>query len=156
MFTHEDEIQARSSFNDGWTQQFYKDKIEKETNKLDTSKYIYTQYNIGGETIKDNETYVLTDNKQLNNLVVSSTLLRPSKETRGHSHKGQEEVYHFIKGNGEMTLGEETFEVTKGNVVLIPDGVFHKVKNTSSVYALHFVCVFNGRRKELDYNKCDE
>jgi len=113
------------------------------------NEYLHTQLDIGGEVIKNNETYILKDNKQLNKLVVSSTLLKPDKETRGHSHKGQEEVYHFIKGNGEMTLGEETFEVTKGNVVLIPDGVFHKVKNTSSVYALHFVCVFDGRRKEL-------
>jgi mannose-6-phosphate isomerase-like protein (cupin superfamily) len=120
------------------------------------SDYLYTIVDIGGEVIKDTDTYRLKDNKTLNNLVVSSTFLRPGKETRGHSHKGQEEVYFFISGRGEMTLGEETFDVGTDRVVLIPDGVFHKVKNTGTSRALYFVCVFDGRRKELDYNKCDE
>mgnify|MGYP003146806430 CR=1 FL=1 len=110
------------------------------------NEYLHTQLDIGGEVIKNNETYILKDNKQLNNLVVSSTALHPGKETRGHSHKGQEEVYHFIKGHGEMTLSEETFNVTAGSVVLIPDGVFHKVKNTEKFLSLYFVCVFDGKR----------
>mgnify|MGYP003155310006 FL=1 len=101
--------------------------------------------NIGGEVVKDNETYLLRDNKLLKNLVVSSTLLLPGKETRGHSHDGQEEVYHFVYGYGEMTLGDETFPVAGGEIVLIPDGVFHKVKNTEK-YPLYFVCVFDGKR----------
>ena len=63
--------------------------------------------NIGGEVVKDNETYLLRDNKLLKNLVLSSTLLLPEKETRGHSHQGQEEVYFFQYGYGEMTLGDE-------------------------------------------------
>ena len=103
--------------------------------------------NIGGEIVKDNETYLLRDNKLLNYLVVSSTLLLPGKETRGHSHDGQEEVYFFHYGHGEMTLGDETFPVTGGETVLIPDGVFHKVKNTEE-YPLYFVCVFDGKRYE--------
>jgi mannose-6-phosphate isomerase-like protein (cupin superfamily) len=123
---------------------------------VSNSLNLYTISNIGGEVIKDSETYLLKDNKTLKNLVVSSTLLRPGKETRGHSHEGQEEVYFFQTGKGEMTLGDETFPVTAGDVVLIPDGVFHKVKNTESFLSLYFVCVFDGRRKELDYNKCDK
>ena len=103
--------------------------------------------NIGGEIIKDNETYILQDNKTLKNLVLSSTLLKPNKETRGHSHDGQEEVYFFQYGYGEMTLGEDTFPVAGGETVLIPDGAFHKVKNTWS-QPLYFVCVFDGKRYE--------
>ena len=103
--------------------------------------------NIGGEVVKDNETYLLKDNKHLKNLVVSSTLLLPEKETRGHSHNGQEEVYHFVYGHGIMTLGDETFPVAGGEIVLIPDGVFHKVQNTEKS-PLYFVCVFDGKRYE--------
>ena len=103
--------------------------------------------NIGGEVVKDNETYLLKDNKHLKNLVVSSTLLLPEKETRGHSHDGQEEVYHFVYGHGIMTLGDETFPVAGGEIVLIPDGVFHKVQNTEKS-PLYFVCVFDGKRYE--------
>ena len=103
--------------------------------------------NIGGEIVKDNETYLLRDNKLLKNLVVSSTLLLPEKETRGHSHDGQEEVYFFQYGYGEMPLGEDTVPVAGGETVLIPDGAFHKVKNTWS-QPLYFVCVFDGKRYE--------
>ena len=102
-------------------------------------------YNIGGETIKDNETYVLKDNKTLNNLVVSSTELHGLQSTRGHRHEGQEEVYYFVSGTGEIELDDEKFEVQGGDVVLIKDGVFHRVHNTSNT-KLYFVCVFDGKR----------
>ena len=100
---------------------------------------------IGGEVVKNNETYILKDNTRLNNLVVSSTLLHPLKSTRGHKHEGQEEVYYFISGTGEMELDDKKFYVQGGDVVLIEDGVFHKVHNTSNT-ELYFVCVFDGRR----------
>jgi len=102
-------------------------------------------YDIGGETIKDNETYVLKDNKTLNNLVISSTELHGLQSTRGHRHEGQEEVYYFVSGTGEMELDDEKFEVQGGDVVLIKDGVFHRVHNTSNT-KLYFVCVFDGKR----------
>lgn len=102
--------------------------------------------NIGGEVVKDNETYVLKDNKHLKNLVVSSTQLHPGQATRGHSHAGQEEVYFFVSGTGEMQLGDGPRQrVQAGDVVLIEDGVFHRVFNTSEV-DLYFVCVFDGKR----------
>ena len=103
-------------------------------------------YNIGGEVVKDNETYVLKDNKTLNNLVVSSTMLHPQQSTRGHRHEGQEEVYYFVSGHGEMELDDERFEVEQGDVVLIKDGVFHRVHNTGEIAELYFVCVFDGKR----------
>jgi mannose-6-phosphate isomerase-like protein (cupin superfamily) len=102
-------------------------------------------HDIGGEIVKDNETYLLKDNKTLNNLVISSTLLHPHQETRGHKHEGQEEVYYFVSGTGQMKLDEELFSVQGGDVVLIPDGSFHKVINTSGT-PLYFVCVFDGKR----------
>jgi len=80
--------------------------------------------NIDGEVVKDNETYLLKDNTSLKNLVVSSTTLHPGKSTRGHSHPGKEEVYMII---------------------LIEDGVFHRVHNTGDV-DLYMVCVFDGDR----------
>lgn len=109
------------------------------------SKLKYNIHNIGGELIKDNETYVLRDNKFLNNLVVSSTFLKPKQSTRGHTHAGQEEVYFFVDGAGRMELDGEIFDVRKGDVVLIPDGAFHRVHNPND-NPLYFVCVFDGKR----------
>ena len=47
-----------------------------------------------------------------------------------------------------MVVGDNRFEVKAGDVVLIPDGDFHKVYNTA-FYGdedLEFICVFDGRR----------
>jgi mannose-6-phosphate isomerase-like protein (cupin superfamily) len=103
-------------------------------------------YNIGGTVVKDNDVYVLKDNTELKNLIVSSTDLKPGKSTRGHAHPGQEEVYYFVSGTGQMELDEEKFNVQGGDVVLIPDGAFHRVHNSSRANSLYFVCVFDGKR----------
>jgi mannose-6-phosphate isomerase-like protein (cupin superfamily) len=101
-------------------------------------------YNVGGEIVKDNETYVLKDNKTLNNLVLSSTDLKAGQSTRGHNHSGQEEVYYFVSGVGEIEIDNERFNVQGGDVVLIPDGAFHRVHNKDRANTLYFVCVFDG------------
>lgn len=104
----------------------------------------YTIKDTGGEVVKEDDRYVVKDNKILNNLVVSSTQLNPNKQTSGHNHKGQEEVYFFVEGTGTMWLDKKEMSVKKGDVVLIEDGVFHKVKAGND--GLYFVCVFDGRR----------
>lgn len=100
---------------------------------------------IGGEVIKDNATYLLKDNAFGNNLVLSSTFLRANQKTNGHTHKGQEEVYFFVEGNGDMQIDDEKFPVTSGDVICIEDGEFHRVFNTGDL-GLYFVCVFDGGR----------
>ena len=108
----------------------------------------YNIYDVGGEVVKDNETYVLKDNKTLNNLVLSSTRLHKNQQTRGHRHPGQEEVYFFVIGSGKMIVGDEDsepFNVIGGDVVLIPDGAFHRVINDGEMDLL-FNCVFDGKR----------
>ncbi len=101
--------------------------------------------NIGGAIVKDNDFYKLRDNTTLKNLILSSTLLHPGKQTTEHEHQGQEEVYFFVSGSGEMLINEERFEVNSGDIVLIEDGEFHRVHNTSQS-DLYFVCVFDGSR----------
>ena len=100
---------------------------------------------IGGDIVKDNDTYQLRDNTTLKNLVLSSTLLHTGKQTTGHKHEGQEEVYYFVSGYGEMLIDEERFGVEPGDIVLIEDGEFHRVYNTGHE-DLYFVCVFDGNR----------
>ena len=106
----------------------------------------YTIKDTGGEVVKEDDRYIVKDNKMLHNLVVSSTQLNPNKQTTGHNHKGQEEVYFFIRGNGEMQLDDDKFSVEPGDIALIKDGVFHKVYNTSK-QELYFICVLQGERQ---------
>ena len=106
---------------------------------------------IGGEIVKQDDRYTVRDNTTLNNLVVSSTHLTAGRATTGHAHAGQEEVYLFHRGVGEMELIDNNGRVTKhnvsaGSVVLIPDGHFHRVHNTGD-YGLYFVCIFDGSRE---------
>lgn len=111
-------------------------------------KLKYSTHDVGGEVVKDNETYLLKDNKTLNNLVLSSTKLYRGQSTRGHRHAGQEEVYLFVQGYGKMIVGDETdepFEVSPGDIVLIPDGAFHRVINDGEMNLI-FNCVFDGKR----------
>ena len=81
---------------------------------------------IGGTVAKEDERYVV-------------------KATSGHSHPGQEEVYYFIEGIGKMELGNDTIKVQPGDVVLIEDGVFHRV-HAGMYEEMYFVCVFDGKR----------
>jgi oxalate decarboxylase/phosphoglucose isomerase-like protein (cupin superfamily) len=111
-------------------------------------KIKYSTHDIGGEVVKDNDTYLLKDNQTLNNLILSSTYLYRGQQTRGHQHSGQEEVYFFVAGHGKMIVGEEhsePFAVGPGDVVLIPDGAFHRVINDGEMNML-FNCVFDGTR----------
>ena len=101
--------------------------------------------------IKSNETYDVIDNTSLSKLIVSKTILHVGKETGGHNHSGQEEVYIFTKGGfGKMIVGTETYNVKTGSIILIPDGAYHQVWNTGSdeIYDgdLEFICVFDGGR----------
>ena len=108
-----------------------------------------TTKNIGGEVIKEDDRYTVIDNRFGKTLVLSSTFLTAGKSTTGHSHAGQEEVYIFTSGRGSMLVDTETYDVKMGDIVLIPDGAFHKVWNTGDeIYDgdLVFTCVFDGGR----------
>ena len=104
----------------------------------------YNINDIGGVVAKEDERYKVCDNSELKNLVVSSTNLKPNKSTTGHEHPGQEEVYFFIKGSGEMEVNSNRFPVKEGDTVLIEDGDFHKVH--AGEKGCYFVCVFDGKR----------
>lgn len=91
--------------------------------------------------VRNTDVYSVYDLVFLRDLVASMTVLHPGKETKGHEHKGSEEVYMFLEGSGKMQLGEKKFDVKERDLVLIPDGEFHRVFNTGKK-DLVFFCVF--------------
>ena len=101
--------------------------------------------NKGWNVVKQDERYVVSDNDTLKKLITSITKLNAGYNTTGHSHKGQEEVYIFRFGAGEMEINEKRFKVSEGDIIFIKDGDFHRVYNTSDEL-LEFVCVFDGKR----------
>ena len=105
----------------------------------------YGAWDIGGEVIKMDERYIVKDNKELKTLTLSSIRLYPHKNTSGHSHEGQEEVYFFVEGSGTMTVGSEDFEVHVGDTVTVPDGAYHQV--IAHKLGCSFITVFPGQRR---------
>ena len=97
------------------------------------------------QIVKEDERYIVSDNNTLRKLVTSITVLNPSHSTTGHSHAGQEEVYIYRFGEGEMEINNRKFKVKSGDIIFIEDGDFHRVHNTSNE-KLEFVCVFDGVR----------
>lgn len=90
--------------------------------------------------VKDNAQYVLRDNRDLKNLVVSETVMKPNQSTNGHKHEGLEEVYIFTGGSGAMLINYEMHIVSSGDIVSIPAGAFHKVR--SGPQGLTFISIF--------------
>jgi mannose-6-phosphate isomerase-like protein (cupin superfamily) len=100
-----------------------------------------------GRLVAENERYTIHD-YDLDDLTVSLTQLKKGKETRGHSHDSNAEVYFFpYGGDAAMAVGNEKFNVDHG-AVLIPGGEFHRVVNKSKKSDLLFVSIFAGKRNE--------
>ena len=97
-----------------------------------------------GRLVADDDRYRIHD-YNLDDLTVSVTELKRGKETRGHFHSSNAEVYFFPGGNALIEVGNEKFEVGRG-AVLIPKGEFHRVVNKSKRDLL-FVSVFPGKRE---------
>ena len=84
--------------------------------------------NVNGDLVKDNDTYILTDNNYLNNLTYSRTYLKPGQKTNGHFHD-------------------------KGDVFLIKAGEFHRVFNKDEEDPCAFTCIFQKYDRESDTAK---
>ena len=53
---------------------------------------------------------------------------------RGHSgsHKGQEELYYIIAGQGQVVVDEIAYDIGPGDVVFIPDGAKHHLVSSGA------------------------
>jgi NTP pyrophosphatase (non-canonical NTP hydrolase) len=52
------EVQADSSYNDGWTREFYQQELDKTKQKVDTGKYLEFVDTVTSEQSKDHEAFV--------------------------------------------------------------------------------------------------
>ncbi len=54
-------------------------------------------------------------------------------KTTSHQHMHTEEIYFILKGKGILTIGHESASVQEGDLIPIPIGQFHELKNTSTI-----------------------
>jgi mannose-6-phosphate isomerase-like protein (cupin superfamily) len=60
---------------------------------------------------------------------LAEATVEPGGETAEHYHPRTEELYYFVSGSGRMRLGEDEGPVERGDCVVIPPGVAHKLWN---------------------------
>jgi mannose-6-phosphate isomerase-like protein (cupin superfamily) len=63
---------------------------------------------------------------------VSVMRLSYGQDEEEHVHRGQDHVLVLMEGRGEVHLGDRVIEVMTGSTLLVPRGVPHQIKNTSS------------------------
>jgi mannose-6-phosphate isomerase-like protein (cupin superfamily) len=63
------------------------------------------------------------------NQSLAEATLPPGGETSEHYHPISEELYYFVAGAGRMRVGEAEGPVARGDCVVIPPGVPHKLWN---------------------------
>jgi len=57
--------------------------------------------------------------------------ISPGQEQKAHTHEGCDKLYYVIEGCGLFKIGAEVREVGEKNVVYVPAGAEHGLKNDS-------------------------
>ncbi|HXG60086.1 MAG TPA: cupin domain-containing protein [Planctomycetota bacterium] len=57
--------------------------------------------------------------------------VEPGQEQKPHTHPACDKIYYVVEGCGTFRVGGEVREVGEKNVVYVPAGIEHSVKNDS-------------------------
>jgi mannose-6-phosphate isomerase-like protein (cupin superfamily) len=86
--------------------------------------------------------------------------LKPGEEIGDEIHLKSDQFFRFESGKGKCTVNEAVYEVTSGDIVLVPAGAKHNVINTDAttdlkiytIYALpnHKDGIIRATKKEAD------
>lgn len=78
--------------------------------------------------------------------------LSPGHEPRPHTHP-HEQIVYIVSGHGTFTVGDETVDVERGDMLVVPSGVLHYAVAAGEEPMVD-LSVFNPRRD--DYYAIDE
>jgi len=87
----------------------------------------------------DNSVYRITD-FGFDDLIITTTELRPFQHTKGHFHKWGE-FYLFLSGEAIMMLNGEIIPIEAGEAIEVLPNMFHQVHNTIAE-PVKFLCVW--------------
>lgn len=74
------------------------------------------------------------------------------KTTKLHALKATQERYIMLDGQAIVTVGTESWPISKGDVVVIPENVPQKIENCGAK-DLIFLAICTPRFKELNYRE---
>jgi len=91
-------------------------------------------FDIGGIVIKDDEYCLVRENRQLDNIIITSYLLYKDKSTKPFRHEMQDSVYMFVGGRGIFEIAKDLVYVTHNDIVLVPQNTYHKIINNGDIH----------------------
>jgi len=62
--------------------------------------------------------------------ILSYVTLKPGESVGNHHHVDETEIYHCIRGEGQVLDGTELVEISPGDTVVLPAGTEHGIINT--------------------------
>lgn len=80
---------------------------------------------------------------------LATARVAPGVTTRWHTVEARE-IYYILSGVGRAEVGQETYEVSPGQAVSIPQGVRQRITNTGAE-DLVFLCVCTPRFRQEGY-----
>jgi mannose-6-phosphate isomerase-like protein (cupin superfamily) len=99
----------------------------------------------------DREPFITADGSQIRELAgipsgnarnqsLAEATVPAGRDTIEHYHRRTEEIYLFTAGSGRMRLGDEEFDVSAGDCVVIPPGAPHKLWATDGTELILLCC----------------
>lgn len=104
------------------------------------------------KNVSDSEAFLALDNTTIReilhkkndeialNISVAYATLNIGETSLPHKLKTSREIYFILKGQGKMTINNETKIVTSGDAIFIPAGATQFINNIGSEM-LEFVCI---------------
>jgi mannose-6-phosphate isomerase-like protein (cupin superfamily) len=83
-------------------------------------------------------------NSGIRNQTLAEARVRPDTSTAPHYHPRTEEIYYILKGEGEMTIGDEQRSVGPADAIAIPPGQIHTIRNTGNEMLVFLCCCAPG------------
>jgi mannose-6-phosphate isomerase-like protein (cupin superfamily) len=69
--------------------------------------------------------------------------LQPKEDIGAEDHEGHDQFFHVVSGVGQALVGETTYEIAAGDMVIVPSGVMHNVTNTSETEVMELYTTYS-------------
>lgn len=97
--------------------------------------------NLEQETLENTNFRKVLFTGKFSQLVVMD--IKPLEEIGLEKHEGHDQFIRIESGIARVVLGDEVFDVKKGDAFIITSGVLHNVTNTSSTESLKLYTIYS-------------
>jgi mannose-6-phosphate isomerase-like protein (cupin superfamily) len=68
--------------------------------------------------------------------------LQPGEDIGAEVHEGHDQFFQISSGVGEALVGETTYELSAGDMVIVPSGAHHNITNTSDTEVMELYTIY--------------